>query len=67
MEELQNPLEQGSYNKILSLRCWVSSVNTFSSPHLVFEDKKEPILFENASNLTHEFLFVVMQKLIRQI
>ena len=33
------------------------SFNTFPSQRLVFEGKNEPFLLENASNLTHEFLF----------
>ena len=32
-------------------------INTFASQSNVFEEKKEPFLFENVSNLTHEFLY----------
>ena len=31
--------------------------NTFASQGLVFEEKNEPFLIENASYLTHEFLY----------
>ena len=37
-------------------------LNTFVSHDLVFEEKNEPFLFENASNLTHEFLFDALSK-----
>ena len=30
-------------------------INTFASQRLVFEEKNELFLFENASNLIHEF------------
>ena len=30
---------------------------TFASECLVFEGKNKPLLLENASNLTHEFLY----------
>ena len=31
--------------------------NTFASHRLVFEEKNEPFILENASNLTHEGLY----------
>ena len=31
--------------------------NTFASERLIFDGKIEPFLLENASNLTHEFLY----------
>ena len=33
------------------------NINTFTSQRLVSEEKNEPFLLENASNLTHEFLY----------
>ena len=33
------------------------SINTFASQPLVFEEKNEPFILENASNLTHKFLY----------
>ena len=33
---------------------YISSVSTFSSQRLVFEEKNEPFLLENSLELTHE-------------
>ena len=32
-------------------------LSLLSAQRFVFEEKNEPFLFENASNLTHEFLY----------
>ena len=40
--------------------------NTFVSQRLVFEEKYELFLLENASNLTHEFLYDNFSKKILQ-
>ena len=36
-------------------------INTFASQCLVCEEKNEPFLLENASNLTHEFFMTIFQ------
>ena len=37
---------------------WIKlTLNTFVSQPFVFEEKNEPFVLENASNLTHEFLY----------
>ena len=33
------------------------TINTLASQCLVFEKENKPFFFENASNLTHEFLY----------
>ena len=59
----------------------MSNFNTFASQRLVIEEKNEPFLHENASNLTHEcfyenfnkqilfnfFVKIVLQKLVCKI
>ena len=35
----------------------IVKINTFASQRLLFEDKNEQFLLENASNLTHDFLY----------
>ena len=37
-------------------------INTFASPRLVFEEKNEPVLLENTSNLTHEFCMIILTR-----
>ena len=45
------------YVEIMIIQIKTSLFNTFASQRLVFEEKNEPFLYENASSLTHDFLY----------
>ena len=45
----------------------ISKLNTFVSQRLVFEEKNESCLFENASNLTHDFCMTILTRKFNKI
>ena len=50
----------------LILLLYYNYINTFASQSLVFEGKTRQFFLENASNLTHEFLYDNFNKKIQQ-
>ena len=48
----------------LKIPAYSWDINTFASQRHVFDEKNEPFLLENASNLTHEFLYDKFNKKI---
>ena len=38
------------------------NINNLASRRLVFKEKNEPFLFENASNLTHVFFMTILTR-----